>query len=405
MQINRILPALGIAAVAAALAGSVSQDNLTKLTQTNGLAIARDDSRRIALRSVAEPTLIARQNGWSQRFSLTAVFENTGSHREVIRLLSMLVYDPNSKLRRVEIVPGAITLDAGRSVAVDLQAVTKDNDCIEQKPAIFWQLTRSESCFPLNGFLEIQNEAIPTESNGKVIDLPCQAQKSSHCPGTQYRLESLRLASREGRETESWLLLGASLLAFLTILGAAVLSAKSGRGILDEMVGTPTWDLNNSWSTNAAIAGSIVTSLLVFSFLPAETQILPRAGYAVLSLLIAGSLAVAPMVYAMSRKEVQHRGEVVQGGSVAGLFGTGFITLAAAFAQIGILWLLLCELARNAILTETTVKIIGWGLLVMASALTIYGVRTLRLSAIAGKPSIVPPSSAALAPALNWPLL
>src|SRR5947209_4258516 len=62
-------------------------------------------------------------------------------------------------------------------------------------------------------------------------------------------------------------------------------------------LGSPAWDFTKSWSSNIALAGAVISTVLAFSALPELTKFASKSGYSGLALLISFAIVVAPFVF------------------------------------------------------------------------------------------------------------
>jgi hypothetical protein len=92
------------------------------------------------------------------------------------------------------------------------------------------------------------------------------------------------------------------LITFVGIIGAILLVlyglTVSHRSIASASNGAPAWS-PQSWSTNLALGGALLTTLLGIAALPAQTHYVARASYATLSALFAALVTLAPAVYGL----------------------------------------------------------------------------------------------------------
>jgi hypothetical protein len=101
----------------------------------------------------------------------------------------------------------------------------------------------------------------------------------------------------------------------------------------------PPWTLR-SWSSNLAIGGALLTSLLGLMALPTHTHYMAKASYTVLSPFFAALIALAPAVY-----DLMKAGGTPTPSSALRLFGTAAaITLWATLGQLGTTVFLFLEL-------------------------------------------------------------
>jgi hypothetical protein len=140
------------------------------------------------------------------------------------------------------------------------------------------------------------------------------------------------------------------------ILSAIVMTVARGKvGTLPEgfKVGGPAWEFAKSWSTTLTLAGAAVTAALSLSALPELTKNASKNGYAIMALLIALLVVVAPLSFVICRRgdimpdDENKKETVAYTGGLFAFFVSCTLTLFAGLAQLLILFLLGDELFRN----------------------------------------------------------
>jgi hypothetical protein len=127
--------------------------------------------------------------------------------------------------------------------------------------------------------------------------------------------------------------------AFIAIRALITLNEASlkKKGIkLGSRMGQGTWDFSQSFATNIAIIGSVLTLVLTSGALPSTTSILPGSAYGGLALFFGSVVVIAPLLYNGTAQRVSvSPGDV---DTAAEYHGTvwGFL-LAALLTEWGLL--------------------------------------------------------------------
>ena len=141
-------------------------------------------------------------------------------------------------------------------------------------------------------------------------------------------------------------------------VGSAMICVLIGaffvRRNLASHMGQPTWDFSQSWVTNLTALSTLLTTLAGFSGLPDYGRFLSKSNYMLLGILFAALVALAPVVYSFSRRQVKipvpdpfdnnnMTGTRLE-GSVFGFLVATFMMLWGLFGEFTTLWFLLQEL-------------------------------------------------------------
>jgi hypothetical protein len=164
-----------------------------------------------------------------------------------------------------------------------------------------------------------------------------------------------------------WSLLGYSLMAAVLAVSLVVVVAVAREGgvrVLGHRMGSPTWSFADSWSSTLTIGGALLTSVVSFAGLPDQGHTLSKKTYGIMSLALAGLIALAPGVYGVFRKAVQTKNELgvsvvqYQGFVILFLLAAVF-TVTGVLAQLGLLRLLFHDVAIAGLLSPKTADFFG----------------------------------------------
>jgi hypothetical protein len=203
--------------------------------------------------------------------------------------------------------------------------------------------------FPLSGWLFL-------ESGGKVVQ----------------KAEIKAIAGpRDGRD---WLLVRRAFAAAAVSVGLAtlVLIGRRGLGVLGRRMGTPAWSFTESWSSTLTIGGAVLTSLLGFTTLPEQGHHFDKKSYALLSLLLAAVIALAPGVYNLFRKPIQSTSPVKYQGIVLMFLLAGLLTMTASLAQLSLVRFLVLDTARAGLMSTGLAGAFGNLCRALQGALWVY---------------------------------
>jgi hypothetical protein len=171
---------------------------------------------------------------------------------------------------------------------------------------------------------------------------------------TNTSLKPIKLSQLYASEDFMWALLvclGVSVA--VTIVARVRVRLKVGRLPKGFKLGEPAWEFAKSWSTTLTLAGATVTAALSLSALPELTQNASKSGYAIIALLIALLVVVAPLSFVIFRcghvkvDEQTKKESVVYTGGLKAFFLSCTLTLFAGLAQLLVLFLLGNELFRD----------------------------------------------------------
>jgi hypothetical protein len=198
---------------------------------------------------------------------------------------------------------------------------------------------------------------------------------------------------------------------FLSIGAASLVMLISFALFLSQKVplrsemGVPTWSIADSWGSNIAVAGALLTQLLGL-LLPEQTRYLNKTAYSGLSLIFGTFITIAPALYSLCRRPVPVPGPPVsltyRGYVWAFVVASGF-TLWGAFGQFGTIAVLLGELCQSRQISPALLIAFECVVGVLAVALFLYGILTMNAVAQARKPGT---AGGAVSPAgPRWSLL
>ncbi|MFL6259756.1 MAG: hypothetical protein ACJ76Y_08605 [Thermoanaerobaculia bacterium] len=140
-----------------------------------------------------------------------------------------------------------------------------------------------------------------------------------------------------------------------------------------------TWSFANSWSSNLTIAGTIVTNLVAFPGLPDHGDTLGKKTYIIVSLMLTALIGLAPGVYNLFSKTVQAKDDngasaVQSQGYVCLFLSAAFLTMTGAIAQLGLIDLLLNDVAAAGTLSLATARFWHYLLVILQIALWAHAI-------------------------------
>jgi hypothetical protein len=98
---------------------------------------------------------------------------------------------------------------------------------------------------------------------------------------------------------EQWVLWAPCAIAFIVAASVAI----NNRGRLNNPMGLPKWDFNQSWASNITIAGGVVSFGILTTLLNnLETCLLPKSAYTYLVLVFPALVALAPIIFNFTRE-------------------------------------------------------------------------------------------------------
>jgi hypothetical protein len=178
------------------------------------------------------------------------------------------------------------------------------------------------------------------------------------------------------------------------LAGAIVLAlyglAVSGRSTVDPAKSAPGWS-PQSWSTNLAIGGALLTTLLGIAALPAQTHHAARTSYIALSAFFATLVTLAPAVYGLLKV-----GSPPTPGGALRLFAlAAAVTVWATVGQLGLGALLFLELSLARVISPPAAYAAAAlfdlvAVLVFVYALRAVGSYATRKPAVTGQPTPPP---------------
>ena len=191
--------------------------------------------------------------------------------------------------------------------------------------------------------------------------------------------------------------------AFVTVLLGYLLAGPTK---LFDRIGSASW--SDSWGSTVTVGASLLTAFLGLTVFPEQTRYLPRASYTVLSVVFAGLVALAPVLYGLFRTPVSTSTPMVQyQGYVFGFCISAVFTLWGAAGQLWTLDYAIRELEASRAfspLLSRTILTLARGLLVVLPVYGVVAVRQIivRASAPAGSSGTAGRSTAT---ASDWSLL
>jgi hypothetical protein len=177
--------------------------------------------------------------------------------------------------------------------------------------------------------------------------------------------------------------------------------------ILLKSMGSPNWNFQRSWAANAAIASSLLATILTLSIFPEHPQYMTKGSYSLLSSLFAALVTLAPLAYGLFHRGIQTAGADPQ-GYVATFLIAGGLVLWGALGQALTLWSLFTELVAANAIDSLVGNILQWLAAIFFLTLIVYGLTSLYTTAknLSTSPPGKPNGAAALAaPPVQWPFL
>ncbi len=224
-------------------------------------------------------------------------------------------------------------------------------------------------------------------------------------PDAAHRYRAIKIAPGLPSPAADYVLFLSTVAALLVVLISFVLFFLHKVPLRSEM-GVPSWSFGDSWGSNTAVGGALLTQLLGL-LLPEQTRYLNKTAYSGLSLIFGTFITIAPALYSLCRRPVPVPGPpaslTYRGYVWAFVVASGF-TLWGAFGQFGTIAVLLGELCQSRQISPALLIAFECVVGVLAVALFLYGIRTMNAVAQARKPvaalgGAVPP------PAPRWSLL
>ena len=147
----------------------------------------------------------------------------------------------------------------------------------------------------------------------------------------------------------SWLAQSLYEVSFLCALLVGMAGLRASKVPAKHRMGNPSWNFSDSWGTNIAFGGALLTAILGSSALPDQTHYLSKTAYICLSVSFAALIAIAPSIYGLSRTpvDVDGSGTLVYQGFVGFFALSSGIVLWGALGQIATVGLLFGELKHS----------------------------------------------------------
>lgn len=197
----------------------------------------------------------------------------------------------------------------------------------------------------------------------------------------------------------------AGLLAAAIVLLFGILVSFGAKANQALTTGTPAWT-PQSWSTNLAIGGALLTMVLGMTALPPQTHYATRTSYATLSTFFATLAALAPAVYGLLKVTTP-----TPPGALRLFAFAAAVTVWATVGQLGMTALLFLELGIARLISETSARAAAVVFAVVALLVFVYALRAINTyksgltPAAATRETLGPvPPPDATAP-VHWPLL
>lgn len=289
---------------------------------------------------------------------VTAWFRSSGD--SLIGHVQLLVN--NAKAPAFRIAAGFIARDERDTIVamtVDGNAASIDSNAV-QPVALTVVLQRRD--LPAGGQLLLTFDGAP---GGKVVTKLIALHLVMTSPAASAQMTLVTLA-----------------LAFLAVV-IAFARRKNRDTTLSSPMGPAHWDFKATWASNITVFGTIVTSVLSFTALPADTRYLTHAQYLSMSLLWTLVIALAPAVYSFLRTPaIQPVPEAAASaapdydGYVGGFLIAALFTLWAVFGQLATLGYLVVELGGVHLIPPLALWSFEALLGFVALGLLVYGYRS-----------------------------
>jgi hypothetical protein len=276
--------------------------------------------------------------------------------------------------------------DTGKNVDVTIATVATDHA---------GALLSSSKTVTLTEKFSRQTVAVPLPNgagNGWIDNrLPARGVVTLQVAGSEPKVRDLIIQQRQPSPIDRGVTGVSGLVAFaLFVYGLAI----STRSTISPAASAPTWT-PKSWSSNLAIAGGLLSSLLAITALPAQTHYATRATYTTLSALFTILVVLPPSVYGLLKAD--------QAPSQAAAlrifaFATA-ITVWATIGQLGTALFLFLELSDAHLVSTTAATTSAVIVSGVALLVAIYAGRAINEctdsapAAVAG-PGPVPPPAA-----------
>lgn len=310
---------------------------------------------------------------------------NSGKWQEQVSFRVPL-RDPTEESRKLSVVSptSPLLLKPQDLVPVQLKLQLLDSSGWDSKACaasesgsgpLWLPIPGASPCYPLVGLIAVRNEQ----------DAPAKGAKREDPQTTPIPIS---LPAPSSEEIQSRILVHAFCAAAAPVVIGLFLSiffARPRRWPWSRVAGNPDWDFGKSWSANATLFVGLLNALLAFG-LPAQTSILPKNSYLILSVIAIAMIGMAPLVYASIQFNVKVNGKPTRVGVLLTLYVAGFIVLWAAYIQFGLVWLILAELTRANVITSATNAILDVGLTAIAIVVFFYGCVSLLLIAMDSVP-------------------
>ena len=152
-------------------------------------------------------------------------------------------------------------------------------------------------------------------------------------------------------------------------------------------MGSSTWDFSQSWASNFAVAGTVLTTLLGFSGLGEYGKYMSKNSYWCLSILFGALVMLAPAVYNFTRRSISvpvpdpddpnNISGVRLEGHVLGFLLASFVTLWAVLGQFFITAFVLRELVDLGPLPSSAATAFIGVIILLAALLLVYSFVTI----------------------------
>jgi uncharacterized protein YhhL (DUF1145 family) len=181
------------------------------------------------------------------------------------------------------------------------------------------------------------------------------------------------------------------IVTFIGVVAAVLLALYgvivSGRATSNPSDDLPRWS-PQSWSTNLAIGGAVLTTVLGITALPAQTHYAARSTYSTFSAFFTALVALAPAIYGLLNVGGPHPpGRTIRLFAIAAA-----VTVWATIGQLGLAALLFLELGLVNVVSPPAAYAAAALSVLIALLVFVYAARAV---AAAANPPATPPSASA----------
>ncbi|GEM_PF-6484934 len=310
----------------------------------------------------------------------------------------------------IAITAGAGVLASGESRLVGVEISRPATDMVAEGYLIL-EAEEKPAQSPVSAATAVQppTTGAPPRAASKWSPSTTKAASTQGKPRKIYVTRELILSARLPAQAAEYIVQGASAGAVIVFLFTLVWLRWLGLKSFGQM-GKPGWTFGDSWGSNISVGAGLLTTLLSFTYLPAETYYMSKTSYQVLSAILAAVTVLAPAAYFLIRvpsaENNEHKGYVI-------CFLVGSATMTwAGLGQLGTVGLLFAELERARLISPATLTMLWIPLGLVGVFLILYASRTVvqmaqvesaSAGAAAARAAAPVRQAPAAAPPLTWP--